>query len=136
MPVVVDSSVVLAWVLPDETSAAADRMLDQLSGSSDVIVVPRLWVQETANAIVTAVRRGRLTDAQAQRCVELLAGLPVEFEPHPADQRSLVATALRYGLSASHATYLLLAERTGSALASFDDRLTQAALAAGVPLLR
>jgi predicted nucleic acid-binding protein len=59
----------------------------------------------------------------------------VEFEPHPADQPALAAAALRHGLTAYDATCLVLAERTGSALASLDEQLGQAARTAGVPLL-
>lgn len=135
MAIVIDASIALAWCLPDERSADADRVLDQLVESGQAMLVPRLWVQETANAIVSALRRGRLTEAQAQRCVDLIAGLAVEFDGTPADQAALVAASIGNGLSAYDATYLLLAERSGSPLASLDQRLVDTARAAGVAIL-
>ena len=135
MTVVLDTSVALAWCLPDENSPQADLVLDRLIETGEAILVPGLWVQETANAVVSAVRRRRITEAQAQRCVEALASLPVELDTHPADQGALVGAAMRHRLTAYEATYLLLAERSGAALATFDARLMAAAQAAGVTLL-
>lgn len=110
-------------------------MLDRLIDEEETILVPQLWVQETANAVVSALRPGRLSDAQAERCVELLAGLPLELDAHVLDQSALVSASVRHGLSAYDATYLLVAQRTGSRLASLDQRLRDAAHAAGVTLL-
>lgn len=135
MAIVVDTAVTLAWCLPDERSADADRILEQLVASGEPMLAPRLWVEETANVIVSAQRRGRLSDAQAQQSVKLLASLPVEFDANPPDQGALVAAAARHGLSAYDATYLLLAERTGSSLATLDERLAAAARAAGLVVL-
>jgi predicted nucleic acid-binding protein len=47
MELVVDSSLALAWALPDETSTRADRLLDRVS-AHDVLWVPALWWYEIA----------------------------------------------------------------------------------------
>lgn len=135
MPIVVDTSTTLAWLLPDEHSILADRVLQEIAASDDTIIVPPLWVAETADVIVAAVRRGRLTEAQSQRCLELLAALPVQIDAPAFDQGAIVAAALRHDLSADDATYLLLAERRGVALATLDRRLAHAAGEAGITVL-
>jgi predicted nucleic acid-binding protein len=50
MEIVLDSSVALAWVLPDETSSRADRLLAKASRES-VFWVPALWWYEVANVL-------------------------------------------------------------------------------------
>lgn len=132
MRVIVDTSIALAWLLPDESSLAADAVLERITASATSMLAPALWIEETANALLTAHRRGRLNEAQLIRALELISGIPVEFPAQPPDRSALVTTALRTGLSAYDATYLLLAERTGSALATLDARLADAARAAGI----
>ncbi|WP_296192170.1 type II toxin-antitoxin system VapC family toxin [uncultured Microbacterium sp.] len=132
MSVIVDSSMTLAWILPDESSSAADAVLDRIRAENRAMLAPELWITETANALVSAHRRGRLTESAATRVVEVLGRLPVEIDKRSIDRAALVATALRSGLSAYDSTYLLLAARTGSALATLDRRLSDAAGAIGV----
>ncbi|GAA3921490.1 type II toxin-antitoxin system VapC family toxin [Microbacterium invictum] len=135
MPVVVDTSVTLAWLLPDEQSADADEVLARIISSNDTMIAPQLWVQETANVVVSAHRRGRLSEAQASRCLELQSALPLRIDERPVDQSALVAASLRHGLSVYDAAYLLLAERLGLPLATLDRRLADAAAAAGIEVL-
>lgn len=52
---VVDASVVLAWLFDDEHGTRAERMLEQLV--EDGALVPGLWHLETRNALLTAERR-------------------------------------------------------------------------------
>jgi predicted nucleic acid-binding protein len=70
MECVLDSSVALAWVLPDETSSRADRLLDAASPRS-VFWVPALWWYEVADALTMAQRRKRLREADRVRAAEL-----------------------------------------------------------------
>lgn len=49
---VLDSSVVLAWVLRDEPSASADAVLEQVTEIGGV--APSLWWVEVRNVLVTA----------------------------------------------------------------------------------
>jgi len=107
-------------------------VLDRIAAAAETMLAPGLWVEKTTDAIVSAHRRGRLSDALVARSLELLANLPIDVATQPPDRSALAATALRSGLSAYDATYLLLAERTGSALATLDRRLADAARAAGL----
>lgn len=132
MALVVDASVTMAWCFEDEASDEADAVLDRLR--SEDAVVPELWQLEIANVLLVAERRGRVTEAQASRFLELLAQLPFRVDHDGVDSTALIAAGRRHGLSAYDAAYLVLAERQGAVLATFDEGLRAAAESAGVPL--
>jgi predicted nucleic acid-binding protein len=130
---VIDTSVAMAWCFEDEATEATEAVLDRLN--NDQAVVPAIWPLEVANVLLVAERRGRLSEAQASRFLELLAQLPIDVDDSAADMSAIVATGRRHTLSAYDASYLVLAERLGAALATLDQPLTQAARKAGVQLL-
>lgn len=133
MGFVVDASVTLAWCFSDERTEGTDALLDQVAGER--VIAPALWVSETTNSLLTAVRRKRISLEQASRLQRLLADLPIDVDPASSDRQALLETAQRHGLSAHDATYLLLAQRETLPLATLDARLRGAAEAAGVPVL-
>jgi predicted nucleic acid-binding protein len=137
MECVLDCSLALAWVLPDETSGRADRLLRQVSGQSG-LWVPSLWWYELANALVTVQRQSRLPAADVFRAVELYRLLPIRTDSAlNADAAWRFQTlAHAYALSAYDAAYLELAQRRGVALATLDRGLSRAATKAGVELIR
>ena len=61
MSLVLDSSVALAWIYPDETTDAIRQVFEQIGDHG--ALVPALWRLEVANALTIAVRRGRITTA-------------------------------------------------------------------------
>lgn len=130
---VLDSSLALAWGLPDESSPGAERFLEGLS-SQDELWVPALWWYEVANALLTAQRRKRLSEADSLRLVELYRGLPTQtdFASGPEALWRFRTLAHEHGLSAYDAAYLELAGRRELALASLDRRLIAAARRVGV----
>jgi predicted nucleic acid-binding protein len=130
---VIDSSIALAWALPDETSKEADRFLSQISIRS-ILWVPALWWYETANALLMAQRRKRLTEAERIRLMELYRRLPIRTEM-VLDSDSMARfhmLAIEYHLSAYDAAYLELAQRRGLGLATVDRPLREAAQRAGM----
>ena len=133
MDCVIDSSIALAWALPDETSGEAERFLKRIS-TGDLFWVPALWWYEIANALLTAQRRKRLTEAARVRLMELYRRLPVRTDP-ALDSDAIVrfhTLALEHNLSAYDAAYLDLAQRRGLRLATVDRVLRLAARKAGV----
>jgi predicted nucleic acid-binding protein len=130
---VVDSSIALAWGLPDETSGEADRFLSRISMRS-VLWVPALWWYETANALLMAQRRKRLGEAERIRLMELYQRLPIRTDV--ALDSDIVwrlhTLAIEYNLSAYDAAYLELAQRRGLGLATVDRSLRHAAQRAGM----
>jgi predicted nucleic acid-binding protein len=130
---VIDTSVAMAWCFEDEATLATEAVLDLLR--DDQVVVPAIWSLEVANVLLVAERRGRLSEAQASRFLELLAQLPINVDTSPTDMAGIVATGRRHTLSCYDAAYLLLAERLGATLATLDKPLAKAARKAGVQLL-
>jgi predicted nucleic acid-binding protein len=136
MELVLDSSVALAWVLPDETAGRAERLLTMASAES-VFWVPALWWYEVANALTMAQQRRRLTAADGARAIELYGILPVRTDA-ALDAHALLrlqALADEHGLSAYDAAYLELAQRRGVRFATLDQRLATAARRAGVRMV-
>lgn len=131
---VVDSSFALAWGLTDEAaSARVARFLDRLT-LGDMIWVPSLWWYEVANVLLVAERRGRITEAEALRALELFRSLRLETDSSPSVEAlwRLRTAGKEHGLSAYDAAYLELAMRRQLPLATFDQALLKAAKAAGV----
>lgn len=130
---VIDTSVAMAWCFEDETTQATDAVLDRLR--DDQAVVPPIWPLEVANVLLVAERRGRLSEAQANRFLGLLAQLTIDVDDSPTDMGGVIAAGRRHTLSSYDASYLVLAERLGAPLATLDKPLTKAAHKAGVELL-
>ncbi len=134
MIVVLDASVVVAWLLGDE-GEAAERVMAGLDGG--VARVPAIWAVEIANALVVAERRGRVTEAQASRAAELVLAIPVRVAEvgEARTLRELRLLARLHGLAAYDASYLDLALAERLPLATLDVRLAAAAQSAGVELV-
>jgi predicted nucleic acid-binding protein len=130
---VVDLSIALAWGLPDKTSKEADRFLSRISMRS-ILWVPALWWYETANALLMAQRRKRLTEAERIRLMELYRRLPIRTDVALDSDMvwRLHTLAIEYNLSAYDAAYLELAQRRGLGLATVDRPLRNAAQRAGM----
>lgn len=132
---VLDCSVTMAWLLPDEASPYANAVLDKLKDGH--AVVPSLWVQEVANVMLVAVRRGRVSREAATAFVGYLEALDIRIRdavPCMADIAWLVEFGTEHGLSAYDASYLLLAIEQDLPLATLDKRLAAVATQLGVLL--
>ena len=132
MPVVIDTSVAMAWCFEDEATEATDLVLERLR--DDEAVVPLIWQLEVTNVLLVAERRDRISEAQSTRFIALLLQLPIRIDTTPTDANAVLAAGRRHHLSAYDASYLLLAERLAAPLATLDRRLSAAAASAGVEL--
>ncbi|MEA1673466.1 type II toxin-antitoxin system VapC family toxin [Nitrospirillum sp. BR 11163] len=132
---VIDSSAALAWVLPEETSPAAQALLERII--QDGALAPPLWRIEVANVLAMAERRGRISASDRQNALKQLGRLPIAFDDDGNARLwdAVSNLALRHGLSVYDAIYLELALRSGLPLATFDKALRQAASSSGVPLM-
>ncbi len=128
---VIDASVVVAWLLDDEDEPRADRVLGRLA--EDGVLVPQIWHLETRNSLLTAERRGRISLEEVKERLDALKGLPIATDEEP-DLQSAFELAREHGLSLYDALYLELAKRENADLATLDGPLGRAAVAEGVPL--
>src|ERR1017187_2292113 len=133
---VLDASMALSWLLPDEASAAAVAVQGELAKAEGVWVAAH-WRLEVANSLCMAERRKRLDAAGIAQAVALFAQLPVMVDPETNEHAGAetLALARQHTLSVYDAAYLEIALRRGAALASFDGPLRLVAKKLGVPLL-
>ena len=134
MGLVVDASVVLAWLLPDEHSGAAQHIVESFAHES--AQAPGLLGLEVANALTQAGRRARIPVALQRELLDACLALPIALDP--TDGHAVVRCgelARRHALSAYDAAYLELAARRRFALATFDTALARAARKEGIALV-
>ena len=132
MTIVVDASIAVAWLLPDEGGEAVDGVLDRIE--TEGAVTPSLFLHEVRNTLLVSERRKRLAMHVADALLVRLAKLPVR-DSGCGDDGEVFRVARLYNLSAYDAAYLALALETGAPLATADRRLAVAAHAAGVSLI-
>lgn len=135
MSLVLDCSVTLAWLLPDEQAQPALAVLDRVVATR--AWVPALWPLEVANSLQAAVRRQRIDPAFRDASLADLAQLNIEVDPDTAHVawRATLQLALEHDLTLYDAAYLELACRLSLPLASRDEALRRAACTLRVPLL-
>jgi predicted nucleic acid-binding protein len=123
---VLDASVALAMVLPDEAHPVAERALDLIQAAG--ATVPAIWWFELRNALIMAERRKRISVVMTRKVVSALAMLPISIDRGPAGDTTM-RLARAHRLSIYDAAYLELAMRISSPLASLDRALIKAARA-------
>jgi predicted nucleic acid-binding protein len=129
---VVDSSVVAKWILPEADSAKAQQLIVNASATGERLVVLDLVFPEVANAIWKRHRQQVISLSEARSLLVALIGAPVEVEP----ARSLLAPALEIAINHDRAVYdalfVALAEQLGLPAITADEPLFNA-LHAGFP---
>jgi predicted nucleic acid-binding protein len=125
IPLVVDASVAIKWVVPEPGSDAA---LALLRGR---LLAPDLLIAECANILWKKARLGEHTQAEALVAARLLEHTDIELAPiRPLLQRATeLSIALRH--PAYDCFYLALAETRGCPLVTADERLRLRAQAYG-----
>ena len=132
---VLDCSITLAWVFPDEISPDADAIRRRLY--NDAAVVPSLWRLEVSNGLTLGERKGRFEAGKIRDFLSLLSSLPIEIDG-TASERALgpvLELARQERLTAYDAAYLDLAITRGVGLATADRALAAAAQRRGVTLV-
>ena len=134
--VVVDASYAGAWMLPDEHSDEAERLLKAAFDGQVALAAPELWHYEMCNLLAMAMRRGRIGEAQALEGMELIGAMPIDFHDHHGNlpRRRVLLLAARFSLSAYDAAYLELADRLQCSLLTNDDALRAAGAQLGLPM--
>jgi predicted nucleic acid-binding protein len=71
MPVVVDTSVAIKWVLAEVYTANARALRDDRIHQQDVLYAPHLLLSEATNVLFQNVRRGALSLSSGQQRLSL-----------------------------------------------------------------
>jgi predicted nucleic acid-binding protein len=134
-PFVLDASVVLAILLPDEHSPRADALIAGLVPGQ--AWGPQHWPLEVADGLLTAVRRRRIDDRFRRGALEDAALIPVQIagDTSALAWSTLSDLAVRHALTVYDAAYLELARRRRMPLATLDGQLAKAARADGIDLV-
>ena len=129
MPVV-DASVVVDLIAPDVGADSPARALfaGWARAGTEVLAPGLLWL-ETANALLTGIRRGRWSGTDADGAAALLDRLPVRRVAEDRDQARAFELARRYdNWPVYDLVYVAVAERMGTEFVTADRKL-QARLA-------
>jgi predicted nucleic acid-binding protein len=135
---VLDASVTATWLLPDEQSAAADRVYARVRASVVDAHAPDLWLWECTNIIANGVKRGRIRVENGVQAWTLLDAVRTRVELatlEPAQTRACLTLAFDLGLSVYDAGYLWLAMSLNLPLLTRDAKLAAAAARQSVPVI-
>ena len=135
--VVLDCSVAIPWIIQEQSNVAIDTLFQDGYRGAISLVVPVLWFTECGSTLNEMVKRNRLTLAQAQEGFSTLryCRLQTDTPPTVEIQSRILTLAQAHRISFYDATYLELAERRQSLLATLDKDLHIAAVATGVHCL-
>ena len=133
MAYVIDPSLALAWLLPDEHNQDAIAIRQAIEDGDDAWI-PAHWWLEIGNALLMAERKGRITPEQSAQALALIDDLPLEQDEETAEHvgERTFSLARKHRLTIYDAAYLELAQRRGAFLATFDAQLADAAAKEGV----
>ena len=125
-PVVLDCSVALSWCFSDEANAFSDDVLTYLRKNG--ALVPPLWSLEVTNGLLTAEKRKRISLDGVLKFIEMFARLPIRVMSLSSNETFSGIFKIAYDcrLTTYDATYLYLAMRERSPLATLDKALREA----------
>jgi predicted nucleic acid-binding protein len=116
---VVDASIAVKWVVPEADSMRAEALLDH------GLVVPDLLFAECANILWKKVRRGELTEEEANIAAQSLEQADLAVVATKGHMARAVAIAVELDHPAYDAIYLAVAEAFSLRLATADQRLVR-----------
>ncbi|WP_374668029.1 type II toxin-antitoxin system VapC family toxin [Ramlibacter sp.] len=136
-PTVIDASAAAAWVLPDESTEAAEALYAHACMDASGFHAPQIWPWEMGNLLLTAQRRGRISPEAPDLALQTLAATSIQLDAPPDLHRQLQVARLAgtHDLSYYDAAYLELVLRLNGQLASRDRKLLSAAAACGIVCL-
>ena len=128
---VLDATVSAGWIFRDQADAYGDSVLSALRSGS--CIAPALWKLETANILLTAERKGKISRMDSEHAVAALQDLPIEVASEDGERYLGAARDLgrNYPLSAYDAVSLDTALREGLPLATKAAALAKSIRAAG-----
>ena len=132
--IVLDASLLVAWLLQEDAAASAPALSDVLQ--NETLVVPAHWPAEIGNALLVNLRRGRLPSNRLEMMLDDCAALDIAVEaPTPIDRISaLTRLAAAQNLTFYDAAYIQLALERAIPLGTLDQDMRNAASRLGIRL--
>jgi len=128
---VIDASVALKWLVPEEGSEAAESWLLETA-----LLVPELLFVEISSALWKRVRRGEMTLDRAQSLLRALSGFGLRVHRDRALCEAALGIASTGATTVYDALYLALALREEAPLVTADSKLHAAMSARRPDLVR
>ncbi len=123
---VVDASVLVKWVVPEEYSDDARRIRDDFLEGRVLIHVPCIALLEASSALRKYVVRGFTDDGTATEALRLLVDSGIRIEPLGVeDPLSALSLSLDAGITVYDAYYVSLARKLDAPLVTADEKLLQ-----------
>jgi predicted nucleic acid-binding protein len=123
---VVDSSVVIKWFVPEVQSAEARRILDGYLTGALRLIAPDLLDAEVGNIVWKKHLAQGMAIADAEETLELFQSLAIERISNAALLRDAWSIAVRHHRTVYDSLYVALAQRERCSFVSADDKLVRA----------
>ena len=134
---VVDASIVVKWVIPEEYSEHAVLLRDDHLDGRVEAHAPDLLLLEAASALRKYVLRGLLEPGKALRALQLLSEAGIGLEPVDGELAlEALRLSLQLGITPYDAAYIALARRLQAPLYTADDRLASNPAVASLGIVR
>jgi predicted nucleic acid-binding protein len=121
MTIVIDASVALKWVLPEDNSDLAEAL------RAENLIAPPLWLMESANALWRNVRIGKISASDAARLLNELSAAPIAVSHKEGDVTEAFDLAVRLAHPIYDCLYIALAQREKTYVVTADRRLADLA---------
>lgn len=108
--IIVDSSVIIKWLLPDEEDSIAMQIKRDFASNTLMISIPYLTYYEVGNVLKIAVRRERISEKKAKELYNAFVDL--EFIVYATKELFTIALnrSVELDISTYDASYIALAE--------------------------
>jgi predicted nucleic acid-binding protein len=126
---IIDASVVLKWVLPDEKyQEKADKLKHNFLSGEIQLFAPSFITQETANALWIAVKQRRIQQTDAIEALKFLQDTQLSLcELNWTDVSQTLAIACKLDVAVYDAAYLFVCDKIGAQLITADNKLFEKA---------
>lgn len=122
MTLVIDASVALKWVIPEDDSTAAEALL-----RGEPLIAPDFLAIECANVLWTKARRRVMSGADARAGLSLILSAPLRLLPSATYAAAAQAIALDLDQSVYDSLYLAAALAERAAFVTADAAFAAAA---------
>jgi predicted nucleic acid-binding protein len=129
MPIVVDASVALKWVLEEDGSDQARSLIEQAP-----LLAPDLLFVECANVLWMKARRGQIAPEEAKSALRAIEATPIRSVSSRTHAAAAQAIAIELDQTAYDSLYLAVALAERATLVTADEVF--AAVALGAPQYR
>lgn len=120
---VVDTSFILAYLLPDEGERNVEEMFSKFEENKVSFISPNLLIYETMNGLRSAVIQKRQSPKAAQLLLDSFLDMGISFMQ--VDEKEVLSLALDKSITVYDASYLWLAKSQNIELLTLDVKLAR-----------